>query len=477
MSILKHSIYMSISNYVLLVSAYVLNVWVGRLLGPEAYGKYVVILGIFGIISVLFSARVITKVIAEDKNAAKPIVAELLLWSLPLLPIIALIYYYAIAPLIASALGEMELLFPLRLLTPVIPIYGIGMIYAGYFTGTERFGLQSIKMIIVALSKIAFVIGLVLAFFVNGAIVALSLTGMTGIIFSFFFIRVFPWSRRTGAGAQKVMRMAKLWLPMTAFSILLTFFSQMGIFLIKGTLADDALTGYFGVAKSIVQIPAALFTAINSVLLAAAARTYETRGPKETGALVMRSMKYLIIMAIPTSLFISATAGNIIRLIYGEQFIPGTPILTLIALGFVFFTVTGVLVTLIHAIGRPWMTVLIGAAMIAIHWTLGLLLIGFGATGVAVSYILASLTGCIAGLLYLSRHIGQVVKAGTLVKVSVLSVLLAIGLAAVPIHGTVMLIAAWAVAAGCYLAGLFLIGEMGRADIKEIARLLQHHKE
>ena len=195
MSFVKNSAYLAIANFFQLLSAYVLNVWVGRFLGPADFGRYVIILSIFGVMNVFLtggSSQAIAKVVAEDKRSAAPVTAQLLKWGVPALVLLAAIYYFVISVLISSLLHDNELLFHIRLLTPIIPLFGIGAIYAGNFIGREQFGLQTIKLILVSIGKMALTVILTLYFLVSGAIAALSLTGFIGIIFSLFFIRANP---------------------------------------------------------------------------------------------------------------------------------------------------------------------------------------------------------------------------------------------------------------------------------------------
>ncbi|MAG16232.1 hypothetical protein CMO88_04175 [Candidatus Woesearchaeota archaeon] len=476
MSFVKNSAYLTIANLFLLVAAYFLNVWVGRFLGPADFGRYLAIIGVFAIMNVVLTSgtsKAIAKVIAEDKKFASPITAGLLRWGLPLLLLVSAIFYFFIAELIANLLNDPSLLFNIRLLTPIIPIFGIGSMYAGYFIGREQFGLQTIKLIVIAISKIVLVVILTSYFFVAGALASIPLFGLAGILFSLIFIRANPLNKVAKETKEKIGRIMGFLIPMTGFAFLMMFFTQLGVFIIKAGLGDDALTGYFGAAKSTMQIPISIFSAVSVVLLTTVSKSYANKPIKETRTNIKEILRYILIMLTPSILFITATSVPAIRLIYGSDYVGAGTALAILSLGIGLLIFINLLVMILNAIGKPSFTLIIASLMMAIHFVLGNLLLSRGIEGVAISLVVANVVGLLLGLIYIYKKLGNVVDIKSFAKVLILTALLSFALSKVNIPNSVILLIAWFFAGIIYLAALFVLKELTMKDINYIKAIVK----
>ncbi len=481
MSFVRNSAYLAVANFALLIGAYFVNVWVGRFLGPGGFGRYVTILGFFGLMNVLLtsgSSQAIAKVIAENKKLAAPITAELIKWSFPILVVLSIAFYFVIAPLLVIVLNDWQLLHNVRLLTPIIPIFGIGAIYAGYFIGREQFGLQAIKLMLISIAKVLLTIVLTLHFLVTGAIWALSLSGLAGIIFSLMFIRVNPFQKLVADLRHVVIRIAVLMVPMTIYLFLATLFAQLGVFITKTRLADDILTGYFGAAKGIVQISLTMFAAAGPVLLTTVSRMFTSNNIEETRVALKEIFRYVIILLIPSILFVSATSANVVNTIYGPAYLSAAPLLSILNLGTGFLIVASLLAMVLNGMGKPNATVMIAMLMVASHVGFALLLLpGYGVNGIAASFVVASVLGLVASLFYTYKHIGDFIAVKSLLKVMAVGLVVFFGLKAVRITGSAQLLMAWAIAGLVYFAMLFAIRELTAKDFSHIKNLIARRQK
>lgn len=472
MSFVRNSAYLAAANFALLIAAYFTNVWTGRFLGPADFGKYVTILGLFGIMNVLLtngSSQAIAKVVAEDKRHSGLITAELLRLCAPLLIVLAAVFYFAAAPLLASLLNDTSLLPSIKLLTPIILVYGIGAIYAGYFLGTEQFGLQTIKLILISIGKVLLTVLLTLQFVVSGAISALSLSGVIGIIFSIVFIRVNPFRKAPVDAKQLVVRVIRLTIPMTTYLFLITLFMQLGVFITKTALGADVLTGYFGAAKGILQIPTTMFSAVGLVLLTTVSRTYVNKSVAETQNTLKEVFRYIMIALVPAVLFVSATPAYVINLIYGHNYLPGSDILSALNVGTGFFVLVSLLTMVLNGIGKPAVTVWIAALMTAAHVAISFLLLPrYGTEGIAASFVIANIIGAVVTVFYTYKHLGSFIDLKSFAKIFAVGLAVFFGLKAAPISSSVSLLVAWAVAGLVYIAALFVIREIRKEDFRHI---------
>lgn len=476
MSFVRSSVYLAAANFALLIGAYFVNVWAGRFLGPDEFGKYVTIIGLSGLMNALLtngSSQAIAKVIAEDKRLAAPLTAELLKWSFPILIGLSIVFYYVIAPLLSIMLNDWQLLSNIRLLTPIIPIFGVGAIYAGYFIGKEQFGLQTVKLMLISIAKVLLTVILTMHFLVTGAIWALSLSGLVGIAFSLVFIRVNPFQKLVANLRHVVIRIVAFMAPMTAYLFLATLFAQLGVFITKTRLADNVLTGYFGAAKGIMQISFTTFAAAGLVLLTTVSRMWAGRHIEETRAALREIFKYIIILLTPAILFVSATSAQVMNTIYGPAYLNAVSLLFILNFGTGFLIVASFLAVVLNGIGKPGVTVVITVLMIAAHVGFALLLLpGYGVNGIAMSFVAASIFGLVVSLFYTYKHLGNFIDIKSLLKVVAAGLVVFFGLKAVTITGSVQLFAAWVVAGLVYFAVLFAIRELTAKDIRYIRNLV-----
>lgn len=475
MSFLRNSIYVTISNFFLLIAAYVLNVWVGRFLGPEDFGKYITVISIASLLQVIFNqgpTQAIAKVISEDKKKSNSITGLLLQCGTLILVLISVVYALIIAPLISLLLKDPSLLFNLQLLTPIIPVFGYLAIYSGYFIGNEKFGLQTIKQIIMAIAKIIFTIILTLTFFIPGAILSISLFGVAGVIFSLIFVKANPF-RRIMEHKDQIVRIAKLSLPITAYIVLITYFTQIGIYMIKTNMGSDILTGYFGAAKSVLQIPTSLFSGIGVVLLAAVSGSYIKNKVMQTRVAIKEILRYVLILLIPSILFMAALPIPIIKLIYGSSYIDAAPLFVILAPGFGMFILIGLLVVVLNAIGKPSFTTPVALLMIIVHYIFGLLFLDIGAIGIAYSFVIGNITGLVLIYAYLYKKLGNVIDFFSTIKVLAVSLLLAYSLTQFNITNHLQLFIYLIIAGLIYVVLMFILKEFNQKDIQYIRQLLK----
>ena len=78
-SIKKGLVYLTISSGIFVVAGYVVNLWLGRFLGPVNYGIYGVVISLMTMVNLVQSAglpNAVSKYIAEDESNAEGILAK-----------------------------------------------------------------------------------------------------------------------------------------------------------------------------------------------------------------------------------------------------------------------------------------------------------------------------------------------------------------------------------------------------------------
>jgi stage V sporulation protein B len=125
----------------------------------------------------------------------------------------------------------------------------------------------------------------------------------------------------------------------------------------------------------------------------------------------------LAISALPAALF-SANAAEVLKLVYPPEYAVGAGALRIVAVGMLSFAVITVLTSVISSGGRPWVSVAVVAATLALDAGLNVVLIPrFGLEGAAVATSLAMAAGAAACAAFVRVRYGALVSGLTIARV------------------------------------------------------------
>lgn len=255
-------------------------------------------------------------------------------------------------------------------------------------------------------------IGLALAGFTYWALVGqVAVNALCGTI-------GFWWaSRRLGRPVPFTLRidgaltrwMLQFGLAMTLGSIAALILFQFDNFLV-GAFAGTAALGYYAQAYKVAQWPTGLVT---HVIARASLPTYaklQTDTARLSKAFEM-SLWLILTVATPLALAIFASAPDFLRLLYGDVWLPATPLLRFL-IGYSVLRPllddTGALFT---ALGQPRrVTILLTAQAVALVLIATPLTVGWGALGTAIGVGIAFAVGIALAYRYVSRELTLALK-------------------------------------------------------------------
>lgn len=436
MSLIRASFWITLSELAFNLSGYITHAILGRILGPADYGRYGLIITLSTMIVVLISRGVpiaMSKYLGETGGKKERLKDILLIrkvsWRVQLIVIaIVTLIYYLLAPVFAYVLRDQTLLPLLRLSALIIPAFSLATFYVYYFIGIQEFNKQAFLKFFRGIGKMILIIGATLLFSVPGAIIGHALAP-----FSVFLVAYFLDPYRLSHPRQSAFNQHKSappdsalfnWKKLMAFAWPITFFMlfyeimiTIDLYLVKGILRDDNLTGLYNAALNVGRLPYYAFYFLTLILLPKISEATAKGAKQETKKILRQAMRFLFILLIPSIALMSAFSFSIIEFFYGSKFYRAGESLEIISLGMGFYTVFYILAFVLNGAGKnkiPMWSALLGALLNAF---LSFILIGkFGILGAAWATTLSALIIMLIVFFATQKKIAPFIRGTTLLR-------------------------------------------------------------
>ena len=369
-SIVKASLWLTLSELFFNLSGYVTHSILGRTLGPAEYGRYGLVITVATMIVVLIGRGVpvaMSKYLGEiyqtnpkEIKHIKKVSAKV---QIILISLVTILYYFS-APLLSKLLGDQTLTPLFRLSTLIIPAFAAASFYVYYFTGTHQFNIQSFLKFFRGLSKIFFILLLALFFKTKGAIIGHILAPLSVFLLAFSF----DWKQRKYF-KQKLLEKTHLikdvyntkltfrsllnfaW-PITLFMLFYELMITIDLYMVKGLLQNDFLTGLYNASLTIGRLPFYAFYFLTIILLPKISEaTFQKEGTK-TKKIVNSAMRFLFMLIIPATTLLTVFASSALMFFYGSAYAEATLVLQVLAIGLGFLTIFYILAFVLNGAGK-----------------------------------------------------------------------------------------------------------------------------
>lgn len=472
-SVAKGIIYLGITRLLFLASGYVIHLGLGRLLGPELYGTYSVVISLITMINLVLTTGIpsaASKFVSERPDMAQSILktsAKLLFY----LSLFTFATYFISANFVAELLRDRTLTPLIRLSSIIIPIYAFFRLYLSYLNGLQDYRNQSIVSIVYYLSKIGFVFGFVfLGYSVYGAVFGISISPIVGL-FVAITIAGIPQGVAKYENYTRIIRFA---LPIILLSLALNFAISIDLLALKAIIRNPQEIGYYSAASMISKVPLVLLGALNMALFPAISSVTYLNNLKKSRRYIYEGFRYVLIILIPISVFVSITAPEFVSLLYSYKYTMASKPLRILIIGILFFSVFSYLLNIVVASGKPITALYFSIFLLVLSSILSIFLIYFyRMVGAAMAVTLASLISMTILLLYIIHNFGSVVPWATLIK-AVLSSLLITPILYIRVSG-IQLIVLYLTSFFLYLALLGVLGEIKEKDITRLRNAIYLH--
>lgn len=476
-------VWLTLAEIIYNLSGYVVHALTGRLLGPEAYGRYGIVITLTTMIIVLVGNGIPTTMskylsAAFEKNPQD--IYSIRRSSAKLQALIMgglTIIFFLTAPLIARALGDQTLTPLFQLSALIIPAFAASSFNLYYFIGLHFFRIQALLKTIRSIARVGFIVTLAYYAGVDGAvmgnILAPATVFITGLLLEGYLTKkYFPQAvaapSTTSFPWQTLLTYA--W-PLTVFLLFYELILTTDLYLVKAILGSDYLTGIYNAAITVGRIPYYLFYALALILIPAIAKTTAEEDHQETERLVNQSLRLLVLLLFPLVTLLVAYAPQILNLFYGNRFDAAATPMNIYCVGVAFLTVFYVLSFALNGAG------LVKIPMrLSIYGVIGMLLLNiiliprYELIGAALSTTIVCFVLMLAILWYIEHHFRVRLTLRTFFTSLLSALLIALATRALP-QGNWSFMVSGAVLFFAYFALLKLFRELKDTDTAPLRRL------
>jgi stage V sporulation protein B len=386
-SLAKATFWITFSEIIFNVSAFIIHAVVGRILGPADYGRYGLIITLTTMVIILIGngiptamSKYISEIFESNPRMIGVIKRKAIILQSVIIGVVTILFYFS-APLIAGALSDPTLTPLFRLSTLIIPAFAAASFYFSYFTGLHRFNLQATLKVTRSIFRFIFIISFAYFFHLEGSIIGY-VAAPAGVFLIAYLIDKFKISRelreRENETYPTEIRPYKIfekevrspdksslgepyfpWKKLInyAWQIVVFFLAyelliSIDLYLVKGILRDDYLTGIYNASLTIGRLPYYIFYALTIILLPVISKSTYENNYAETSRIITRTLRLMLILLVPCVILMSVFAEPLIRLFYSERYIDAAYPMSILVWGVGFLTIFYVFCFVMSGAGR-----------------------------------------------------------------------------------------------------------------------------
>lgn len=495
-SIAKSALWVTISEIFFNLSGFIIHSALGRFLGPTDYGRYGLIITLTTTVIILIGngiptamAKYISEYFETDAKMVQAIKRQAILTQTILIGAITAIFYFSI-PLISNALGDPTLIPLFRISTLIIPAFAMASFYFSYYTGLHKFNLQATLKSVRSVFRVVFVVGLAFLLYtkgrgVEGSIIGYILAPLSVFILAFSIDKL----KITKEQNAKIALQPKEYQPTFAWKKLMNYAWQIIIFflayellisidlyMVKGILLDDKLTGIYNAALTVGRIPYYIFYAMTVFLLPMISKSTAENNHQKTNEILSQSLRLMLILLVPMIILMSAFASPILLDFYGKNYTSAAPAMAILEYGVGFLTIFYVLSFAMNGAGKTKTTMIIATFGVILNTVLNYFFIkSYGIVGSALATSITSFIIMLMILYYLHKYFAVLIPLSRLFKIIFAGTILFFTAKLFP-QGPIEFIF-WSIMLFVfYLAILFALKEITKTDLVIFQRLILRKK-
>ncbi len=463
-----------IGSAVSLPTGIVTAAFLSRQLGPDQYGVLSTVCFMIAFIETAISLgfeQAAVKVTAESSSWQAD--AGIVLRGQILVSGAAALLVALAAPLAAGWMNTDDIAFYLWIYAVGIPVAGMAKIHQAVIVGRGYYHLRAwlnggywfVRMILV--------IGLVLIKpSVTAVIVANIASTAIVLVAARAIVKPAVFHLRTETGFRQ------LWLyawPLYFFTMCLHLSQAMDLILVKAWLPPEN-AGFYAAAKNLAIVPGLVTLSLAPVLLSKLSLLISLKDKRQAGRLLEYTRRSTVCM-LPFAGMSAGAAGEVVQLIYGDDFGPAGPLLAVLIFGALSMTMSQVNTAGLIAAGKTRLPLsilgpLIPLTILAHYWAIG----AYGILGAAVTTATASILTLILTNLSVKRFWEVQSFPALWLKSTVLAVVAFLAAAYWDTHGFLLFFKLGLISAGI-VAALWCLGEFSLADLQKIMRPIRIQNE
>lgn len=488
--IVKSVFWLTVSEVIYNISGYIIHSGVGRILGPSDYGRFGLIITLTTMIIILIGngiptamSKFLSEFFESNPKMIGVVKRKALLVQTILIGSITLIFFLA-APLTARLLNDPSLTPLFRISTLIIPAFAAASFYFYYFTGIHKFNLQAILKTVRSLSRMFFILLLAWLFKVEGSVFGYVLAPLFVFLLAFGIDRFFvtpELKKQTETNKTKPVafhwkKLVNYAWPMTLFLLFYEIMISIDLYMVKGILHDDFLTGLYNGALTVARIPYFLFYALTIVLLPTISKTTSENNDTETKSVISQALRMMFLLLFPIIALASAFSVPMISFFYGSEYANAAGTMQILVVGMSFLTVFYVLSFALNGAGKVMIPMWIALTGMVTNIILNYALISnFGLLGAAAATSFTSFLIMLLGLFFTQKEFGVSPKFKSLSKI-IFGSLIIFFLSTLFGESQFMFIVYSLILLAIYFAILYFIKELSPKDFELVKKLARKNK-
>ena len=392
--IVRGFLFLSTSQVVFVLTGFVIQLGLARILGPEQYGVYSVVISILVWIRMSIFSGV---PVAMQKYTAENVDEAFSLRDRALK--VQLIYSFIIFSMvlllsdpIGRAFKDPSISYYIKIISFDIVLFGLYKFYSGFQNGLRRFGKQAILAIVYSIVKVIVIFSLLsLGLSLVGAFIGNLIASCSALFLGLYFSR--GSSEGKPATQVTVRSLISFSIPTTVYALLINLFSAIGLWLTKYFLGDSN-SGFFNAANTIARMPRVVFLALTFVLLPSLSRSLAQKNLERVKEYIVQSYRLVLMLLLPIVIIISNASESIIEVLFSNRYQVAAGPLQMMVVGLFLLTLFVVMKTTLVADGRVLPLIMITVIMIGAEILLGIYLIPrYGIEGAGIAMAIAAFIG------------------------------------------------------------------------------------
>jgi predicted AlkP superfamily phosphohydrolase/phosphomutase/O-antigen/teichoic acid export membrane protein len=459
----KGALYVSLGQAAFLLSGYALQMILARLLAPSSFGVFVVVMNVLVWIEITVNNGVPSALqkFLPDQSWSEASVRQAAARCQVLISLVVFAALFAAAPLLAQLLRDPSLTAYLRLAFVDILAMGAYAYYRGVLNGWRAFRQLAATITAYALTKLLISSLLVyLGFGVQGALIGNVASSLGGLAVGFLWIRRRPTlsgEARPLNGLNERQILAFV-LPTILFTLASNVLLGLDLMGVKALLADANQVGYYGAAVKLAEAPRLVLLAFSFTLLPSLSHAIAAGNEALTRSYLQQTIRLLALALLPLLALVTATAGPLVTLVFSAPYRAAAPILTVLIFVYAIYTVYITLISALLAENRPGRALAIPLALLPVAFAAVWLGVSrVGVMGAAFASLLSVTSAAVVVVVYVLRRFRPAIGIRSLGRIALASAIIW-ALARWWSPSGLLLLLAWGLLGGLYLALLLILG-------------------
>jgi len=276
----------------------------------------------------------------------------------------------------------------IKLASILILLNSIHALPLAFFRMRRRIGLRAVLNLVYNAFQVGLIIAaILLGYKLTGVIAAIIISGILFNLITLLYIL-----RQTGFQLPRFSHMKSYlrWgIPLTPNTAILWIIHSSDRYMISYFIGVTA-AGIYSAAYAIGNYASLALMPLGTVLYPNISKTYDEGNLDETGNYLKYSVKYLMMVAIPSAFGLSMLAKPLLQILTTPEFVTGSSLVPFVAFGAVLFCFFQIPIYIIHLVGKTQITVRLLVTSAGINILLNLILIPrMGIIGAAIATLIA----------------------------------------------------------------------------------------